>query len=96
MDLIILAVLWPLRKRLRPHGMFFALYLASYSAGRFFLSFLRAEFKEYGGLNEAQIIALVVLAITVPLLVTKARLIKKEPEEPARRRRSRRREGRAS
>jgi hypothetical protein len=57
---------------------------------------LRAEFKEYGGLNEAQIIALVVLAITVPLLVTKARLIKKEPEEPARRRRSRRREGRAS
>ena len=95
MDLIILGVLWPLRKRFRPHGMFFALYLATYSMGRFFLSFLRAEFREYGGLNEAQIIALVVMAITIPLLVSKARLIKTEPKEPVRRRRSRRRAGRA-
>ncbi len=95
MDLIILGVLWPLRKRFRPQGMFFALYLATYSMGRFFLSFLRAEFQEYGGLNEAQIIALVVMAITIPLLVFKAQLIKTEPEQPVRRGRSRRRTGRA-
>ena len=89
MDLAILAVLWPLRKRLRPDGMVFALYLATYSVGRFFLSFLRAEFNEYGGLNEAQIIALVVIAITVPLLVYKARIFGKEPTRAVRRRRAR-------
>ena len=76
MDLLILALLWPLRKRLKPQGMFFALYLASYSMGRFFLSFLRKEFQEYGPLNEAQIVALVVMVITIPLLVYKAHLVK--------------------
>jgi len=75
--------------------MFFALYLATYSMGRFFLSFLREEFKEYGGLNEAQIIALVVMAITIPLLVFKARFVKPDDSPPtdqprARRRRARR------
>ncbi len=89
MDLMILGLIWPLRKRLRPHGMFFALYLATYSTGRFFLSFLRTEFNEYGGLNEAQIIALVVMAITIPLLVYKARLVKPEPAPRVRRRRAR-------
>ncbi len=76
MDLVILAVLWPLRDRLRPHGMFFVLYLATYSLGRFFLSFLRVEFNEYGPLNQAQIVALIVLAVTIPLLVGKARFVR--------------------
>ena len=92
MDLVILALIWPLRKRLRPQGMFFALYLASYSFGRFFLSFLREEFKEYGGLNEAQIIALVVMAVTIPLLIYKARFVKPDPapeDQPRKRRRGR-------
>lgn len=91
MDLIILAAIWPLRKRLRPHGMFFALYLGSYSVGRFFLSFLRTEFNEYGGLNEAQIIALVVIVITVPMLIFKAQLVKPETAPVARPRARRRR-----
>ena len=78
MDLAILAVLWPLRKRLQPSGMFFALYLATYSAGRFFLSFLREEYKEYGPLNEAQIIALLVMLVTIPLLMYKGRLVPAE------------------
>ena len=76
-DLALLAVLWPLRKRLRPHGMFFALYLACYSVGRFFISFLRVEAHEYFGvLNEAQVVALVVMLIMIPLLVYKAKLVK--------------------
>jgi len=96
MDLAILAVLWPLRKRFRPQGMFFALYLATYSVGRFFVSFLRDELNEYGGLNEAQIIALVVMAITIPLLVFKAKLVRPEDSPPKDRRRApRRRPGRA-
>ena len=78
-DLILLAALWPLRNRLRPRGMFFALYAATYSIGRFFISFLREEYNTYfGGLNEAQIVALIVIIITVPLLVWKAQIVKSE------------------
>ncbi|NQW22294.1 MAG: prolipoprotein diacylglyceryl transferase [SAR202 cluster bacterium] len=76
-DLVLMAVIWPLRDRLRPNGMFFALFLGAYSIGRFFLSFLRVEAQEYFGvLNEAQVVALIVVIITVPLLVWKAQLVK--------------------
>ncbi len=82
-DLLLAAAIWPLRNRLRPRGMFFALYLALYSTGRFFISFLRQEYNTYFlGLNEAQIIALLVVIVTVPLLVYKAQWV------PAPRRRS--------
>ena len=77
-DLVLLAAIWPLRDRLRPHGMFFTLYLATYSIGRFFLSFLREEFNEYfgGNLNEAQVVAIIVVIFTVPLLVWKAQIVR--------------------
>lgn len=75
-DLLLVAAIWPLRNRLRPHGMFFALYLGLYSTGRFFISFLREEFNTYFlGLNEAQIIALAVVIVTIPLLVYKAQWV---------------------
>ena len=76
-DLVLLAAIWPLRDRIRPHGMYFALYLATYSIGRFFLSFMREEFNEYfGALNEAQVVAIIVVIVTVPLLVWKAQLVR--------------------
>ena len=78
-DLVLLAILWPLRNRLRPRGMFFALYAATYSIGRFFISFLREEYNTYfGGLNEAQVVALIVIIITVPLLVWKAQIVRSD------------------
>ena len=76
-DLLLFAAIWPLRDRLRPRGMFFALFLGTYSIGRFFLSFLRVEANEYfGALNEAQVVAIIVVIITVPLLVWKAQLVR--------------------
>lgn len=85
-DLALVGVLWPLRHRLRPHGMLFALYLALYSMGRFFLSFLRDEFNQYFlGLDEAQLIALAVMLITIPLLVYKAQFVRAVPRGEARR-----------
>ena len=84
-DLVLLAAIWPLRKRMRPHGMFFALYAATYSIGRFFISFLREEYNTYfGGLNEAQIVALIVIIITVPLLVWKAQIVRSNASQRAR------------
>ena len=64
--------------------MFFALYLASYSIGRFFISFLREEFNEYfGALNEAQVVAIIVVLVTVPLLVWKAQLVRPTSNQQA-------------
>ena len=57
--------------------MLFVLYGALYSVGRFFLSFLRVEQNTYlgGALNEAQIVALIIIVIAVPLLVYKAQFV---------------------
>ena len=71
-DIAVLGLLWPLRGRLRPDGMIFALFLALYSVGRFFISFLRLDKEWLFGLNQAQLIAIIVLAITVPLLIYKS------------------------
>lgn len=88
-DLALLAALWPLRNRLRPNGMFFLLYGLTYSIGRFFLSFLREETHNsyFGALNEAQVVALIVILIAAPILVWKAQLVRPgDGSRPARRR----------
>ena len=77
-NMIALAIIWRLRGRLRPDGMLFALYLAIYSVGRFAITFAREDKVWALGLQEAQYIALIVLAITVPLLVVKARFRSQE------------------
>ena len=83
LDLAILAIIWPLRGRLRPQGMLFALYLATYSLGVFFIRFLRSgplpmDENWAIGLNEAQFIALIVMGVTVPLLLIKAQFVRPE------------------
>ncbi len=72
-NLAALFIIWKLRGRLRPDGMLFALYLALYSVGRFLVTFLRQDKVWTLGLQEAHFIAILVLVITVPLLVIKAR-----------------------
>ena len=73
---IALAAVWWLRGRLRPDGMVFVLFLAAYALGRFLTMFLREGVDTYAlGLVQAQLIALLVLVVTVPLLVVKARLV---------------------
>ena len=80
-DLILVAIIWPFRHRLRPHGMFFVMYGALYSVGRFFLSFLRVEANQYFGiLNQAQVLALLVILVAVPLLVYKAQFVRPTSE----------------
>ena len=72
-NMVSLFIIWKLRNRLRPDGMLFALYLALYSIGRFGITFLREDRIWALGMQEAHYIALLVLAITVPLLVIRAR-----------------------
>ena len=76
-DLALAAAIWPLRNRLRPRGMLFVLYGGLYSIGRFFLSFLRVESQTYFDfLNQAQVLALIVIVIAIPLLVFKAQIVR--------------------
>ncbi|MBF8268121.1 MAG: hypothetical protein HW388_1629 [Dehalococcoidia bacterium] len=72
-DVLVLGALWWLRSRIKPDGMLFVLYLAFYSFGRFFISFLRMDKVWFAGLQEAHVIAILVLAVTVPLLVYRGR-----------------------
>ena len=73
---VALAAVWWLRGRLKPDGMVFVLFLAAYALGRFVTMFLREGVDTYAlGLVQAQLIALLVLVVTVPLLVAKARLV---------------------
>ena len=67
MDLVIFGVLMRLLGRIKPDGTLFLLYLASYSVGRFFLSFLRLDSKTVQlGLNQPQWLSLfVVIAVLV-------------------------------
>ena len=68
-----LVLIWNLRNRLRPDGMLFALYLALYALGRFGITFFREDRVWEFGMQEAHYIALLVMIITVPLLIIKAR-----------------------
>lgn len=77
-NMAILGVIWWLRGKIRPDGMLFALYLALYAFGRFFISFLREDKVWFGGLQEAHVVAIVVVAVTVPLLAYRARLVPRE------------------
>ena len=74
-NLLILAVVWRFWGRLKPDGMVFALYLALYAVGRFAVTFSREDPVWALGLQQAQYISLIILAITVPLLLAKARLV---------------------
>ena len=84
-NMLALLVIWKLRGRLRPDGMLFVLYLAFYSVGRFMISFLRTDKVWALGMQEAHFIALLVLAITIPILAIKARYTPRDEsfDEPA-------------
>lgn len=84
-NMLALLVIWRLRGRLKPDGMIFVVYLALYSIGRFAISFARTDKVWALGMQEAHYIALLVLAITVPILAIKARYTPRDEsfDEPA-------------
>lgn len=62
-------ILWSLRCRLKPQGSLFLLYLALYAAGDLSIRFVRAGEPFLFGLQQAQLIGIVILVVTVPWLV---------------------------
>jgi phosphatidylglycerol:prolipoprotein diacylglycerol transferase len=68
-DLIVFGIMWKLRDRTRGDGVLFLLYATLYSFGRFFISFVREDNIHFANLRQAQLIALAVMALAVPLAV---------------------------
>lgn len=71
--LIIFAILWGLRGRLKPDGSLFLVYLSLFSVVRFSMGLLREGTAFIGGFQQAQIIAFLVLLVTIPLLIYRTR-----------------------
>jgi phosphatidylglycerol:prolipoprotein diacylglycerol transferase len=79
---IVFAVLMILRKRLKPDGSLFALYLALYAVWRLGIDFLRGGNPFFFSLHEAQFISIIVLLITVPWMIRNTRWVKKNVQTP--------------
>jgi phosphatidylglycerol:prolipoprotein diacylglycerol transferase len=79
-NLIVFAVLLILRRRFKPDGSLFLIYLSLYSIWRLGSDFLRAGSPFLLGLHQAQFIAIILLVISVPQLAIKTRLLKKKAD----------------
>ena len=77
-NLIVFVVLLKLRGRLKPDGSLFMVYLSLYSLWRLVIGFLREGTPFLFDLHQAQVIAIIVLAITIPMLAYRTRWVKAE------------------
>lgn len=68
MNLGIFVLLWSLRKKNMPDGLLTLVYLILYSFLRFFIAFTSAYQEVAFGLNQAQLISILVFAVSLPLL----------------------------
>ncbi len=82
-DLAAFGILYSLRGRLIPEGSLFVVYYALYGAWRFGIEFIRDGSPFLFGMHQAQIIAIIVLAVTIPIIIMRVRWKKKmEPAGP--------------
>jgi phosphatidylglycerol:prolipoprotein diacylglycerol transferase len=77
-NLIVFAIIWRLRGRLKPQGSLFFLYLCLYAAGDFSLRFFRVNEPFLLGLHQGQIISLAILVVAVPWLIIRLRKFQQE------------------
>jgi phosphatidylglycerol:prolipoprotein diacylglycerol transferase len=76
-NLIIFGVLWLLRGHFKKEGTLFYIYLFIYAAWRFGIDFIRDGSPFLFGLHEAQVIGLIVMLITLPLIFIKNGWVKR-------------------
>ena len=80
-NLIVFGVLLKLRGRFKPDGSLFLIYLSLYSLWRLVSDFLRTGTPFLFGLHQAQVVGIIVLAITVSLLAYRTRWVKRGEEK---------------
>jgi phosphatidylglycerol:prolipoprotein diacylglycerol transferase len=77
-NLIAFGILLMLRKKLKPDGSLFMVYLSLYSVWRLAGDFLRQGTGFLFGLHQAQVISIIILLVCVPMLIWKTRWVKKD------------------
>ncbi len=77
-NLMVFGALLKLRGRLKPDGSLFLVYLSLYSLWRLGSDFMRDGTSFLFGLHQAQVIAIIVLAIAIPILAYRTRWVKAE------------------
>jgi phosphatidylglycerol---prolipoprotein diacylglyceryl transferase len=85
-SLALFLLLWNLRTRIHPEGMLAMSYIVLYSISQFFIFFVRDNIIILGGLKQAQVTSLVVIALTLPViayLLRKERLAAPPLKQPA-------------
>ena len=85
-SLALFLLLWNLRTRIHPEGMLAMTYVVLYSISQFFVFFLRDNIVILGGLKQAQVTSLVVIALTLPViayLLRRERLARPPEIQPA-------------
>jgi phosphatidylglycerol:prolipoprotein diacylglycerol transferase len=80
---LLFALLWSLRKRVQPDGMLAMLYLVLYSLGQLVIFVFRDNVVLYYGLKQAQLTALVVIALTLPVMAFLATRARRQPAAEA-------------
>jgi len=75
-NLIIFGVLMSLRNKFKPEGSLFMMYLSFYAAWRIGIDFIRDGNPFLFSLHQAQVIGIIILLITIPLMVLKTRPVK--------------------
>ncbi len=68
-NLASLAILLKLRSHLKTDGLLFLTYLSIYAVGRFAFSFVRQEKIWFWGLQEAQVIAIIIFLVSLALII---------------------------
>ena len=83
LDLAIVALaLWVMPKLMRPDGMVFAASLGMYAFGRVFILIMHDYDTWFLGLNEAQVVSIMVMLAIVPILAVKGKFGNFGPPEP--------------
>jgi len=77
-NLVVFGILLRLKGHLKPDGSLYLVYISLYSVYRLGTDFLREGTSFLLGLHQAQFIAVIVLAIAVPLLVLRTRWVRAE------------------
>ena len=77
-NLLAFGLLFTLRGRLKPDGSLFFIYLTLYSLWRIGIDFMREGTSFLFGLHQAQVISIIILAITIPILTMRTRWVKEE------------------
>jgi phosphatidylglycerol:prolipoprotein diacylglycerol transferase len=77
-NLVVFAIVWRFRDKLKPQGSLFFLYLCLYAAGDFGLRFFRVNEPFLFGLYQGQVISLAILVVAVPWLIIRIRRFQKQ------------------